>query len=145
MTPPAPDPGVVHAKLDAIEVSLATLQSLGEVDATRLEQEPVTAAAVERLLCRVVDLAVDVNAHLVVAALGRAPGDYPASFRMASEAGVLPAALAGELAPSVGLRNVIVHEYARLDLDVVARGVTQAVEGYRRYVTAVAQHLQQHL
>lgn len=111
------------------------------MDAGRLTADPVVAAAVERLLCRVVDLAVDINTHLVVAVSGRAPVDYASSFRTAVEVGVLPADLGARLVPSVGGRNVVTHHYARVDLDVVARAVPLALEGYHRDVTAVARHL----
>ncbi len=63
MTPRGLDADVVRQKLSLIEASLDTLQSLGEVTARRLAEDPVVAAAVERLLTRVVDLAVDVNSH----------------------------------------------------------------------------------
>lgn len=138
MTPPRLDAGVVHAKLAAMEDSLATLSSVGAVDGQRLAADPLIAAAVERLLCRVVDLAVDVNTHLVAGVSGRSPGDYTSSFRLAEDLGILPPGLGGELAPSVGMRNVIVHEYATVDLGIVAAAVPVAMSLYRRYVTAVA-------
>ncbi|ROP34584.1 type VII toxin-antitoxin system HepT family RNase toxin [Pseudokineococcus lusitanus] len=141
MSPPALDHGVVHAKLALIESSLRTLAGVGDVDADRLRTDELLAAGVERLLSRVVDLAVDVNSHLAVAELGRAPADYRSSFEAAVEAGALPRELGERLAPSAGLRNVIVHEYAALDLERVAAAVPLAVTDYREYVTAVAAHL----
>lgn len=138
MTPRGLDADVIRQKLSLIEASLDTLQSLGEVTARRLADDPVEAAAVERLLTRVVDLAVDVNSHAASSLLGRHPGGYAESFRMASTAGLLPADLAERLAGSAGMRNVIVHQYAELDRDLVAAAVAKTIEGYRDYVTAVA-------
>jgi uncharacterized protein YutE (UPF0331/DUF86 family) len=51
---------------------------------------------------------------------------------------VIDPALAEQLKPSVGMRNAIVHEYLRLDLERVAAAVPLAVSVYGRYVTAVA-------
>lgn len=50
---------------------------------------------------------------------------------MASRAGLLPADLAERLAGSAGMRNVIVHQYAELDRDLVAAAVAKTIEGYR--------------
>lgn len=141
MTPRQLDADVIRNKLDAIERSCDVLASLGAVDAGRLADDPVIAAAVERLLGRLVDLAVDVNTHVVSARLGRAPAEYRESFDLAVEAGLFDTALAEDLKPSVGMRNVIVHEYVTLDLDRVAAAVPLAVDGYRRFVTVVARHL----
>ena len=132
------DADVVRNKLDAISAALATLESVGEVNATRLTDEPLVGAAVERLLCRVVDLAVDVNAHISVAALGRSPGDYRESFDRALEAGALTKDLTDELKLPVGLRNAIVHDYVRIDYEAVASSVPRAIQSYGEYRRQIA-------
>ncbi len=141
MTPRSLDVDVVRAKLDAIERSRTVLASIGPLDGGRLEAEPVTAAAVERLLARMVDQAVAVNSHVASGRLRRAPAEYRESFDLAVQAGLIDAALADRLKPSVGMRNAIVHEYVRLDLDRVATAVPLAVDAYGDYVTAVARFL----
>ena len=141
MTPPRVDVDVVRNKLDAIEWTCGVLASLGGVDAQRLDTDPIVAAAVERLLGRLVDLAVDINSHVASARLGRAPAEYRESFDLAVEAGLIDDALADRLKPSVGMRNAIVHEYVRLDLERVAAAVPVAIEVYRQFVTAVARGL----
>lgn len=138
MTPRDIDPDVLREKLSLIEESLETLGSLGRVTPQRLADDLVVAAAVERLLTRVVDLAVDVNSHVASSLLGRHPGEYAESFRMAASAGLLSADLAERLVGSVGMRNVIVHQYTRLDRDIVSAAVPKTIEGYREYVSAVA-------
>jgi len=138
MTPRAPDPDVIRQRLDAMRRALATLASAGAPDADELRADPILQAAVERLLARLVDLAVEINAHVASAELGRAPGDYRESFELAAEAGVLPEDLATSLRPSVGLRNVIVHEYLDLDLERLAGAVPLALAGYERFVATVA-------
>jgi uncharacterized protein YutE (UPF0331/DUF86 family) len=136
--PPALDAGVIRQKLDAIEGSLSTLESISEVTSARLAEDPVVGAAVERLVSRVVDLAVEVNSHIVAAVSKRGPGEYSESFRMAAKAGVFDAATAAELVGSVGMRNVIVHQYIQLDLEIIAAAIPKAIEQYRSYVSAVA-------
>jgi uncharacterized protein YutE (UPF0331/DUF86 family) len=138
MSPRRLDPDVVRNKLAAIEATRDALRGAGPLDATRLAGDPLLSAAIERLLSRLVDLAVDVNSHVASARLGRAPEDYRQSFDLLVEAGVIDPALAEQLKPSVGMRNAIVHEYLRLDLERVAAAVPLAVSVYGRYVTAVA-------
>ncbi len=99
------DADVVRNELDVIERTCGVLESLGDLDAHRLRNDPVVAAAVERLLGRVVELAVDVNSHLAAALLGRAPDEYRESFALAAQAGVYEPAMAERLEPSVGSRR----------------------------------------
>ena len=60
---------------------------------------------------------------------------------MAAQAGALPQELAERLAPSAGLRNVLVHEYVDVDLDQVVTAVALARTDYRSYVRAIADAL----
>ncbi|MFN2488069.1 MAG: hypothetical protein ABR609_15960 [Acidimicrobiia bacterium] len=46
-----------------------------------------SSGTVERFVTRLVDLAVDVNSHISVGKLGRAPADYRSSFTLAAEQG----------------------------------------------------------
>lgn len=74
------DVEVLRSKLDAVDRATTTLQSITPLDADRLRSDPVTAAAVERLTCRLVDLAADINTHISSVILGRAPENYRDSF-----------------------------------------------------------------
>jgi uncharacterized protein YutE (UPF0331/DUF86 family) len=46
--------------------------------------------------------------------------------------------LAEQLAPSAGLRNILVHGYDEVDLDALAAGAGMAVSMFPRYVEQVA-------
>lgn len=144
MTPPAVDWRALHAKLRRLQDLLDQLQSIGPVGAARLEAEPVTALAVERILTLLVDLAFSCNSHVCVARLGRAPDTYAASFALAADAGMIDSALSTALRPSAGLRNVLVHEYVDIDRSLVAAAVPLALRGYSEYVRQVARFLTSH-
>lgn len=98
------DVDVIRNKLDAIDRARTALEGLGEVQATQLEEDPIVAAAVERLLCRMVELAVETNTHISAVELRRSPGDYRESFDFAHEVGVLEVDLVERIKPSAWLR-----------------------------------------
>lgn len=144
MTPARVDADIVHQRLRAMEEALAVLRQIEDTGSEALRSDPITRAAAERLLQTVVDLAVGVNVHLVTAASGRAPGSGADSFVDAAEAGVIGTDLARDLRGSVGLRNVLVHQYVDIDLDVVATSVDMALDRYPRYITTVAAWVTDH-
>ena len=141
MTPPALDRDVVHAKLRALRELLDDLDAVPVLDRVALEQDRMLRHAVERVLTQVVELAAGINNHLVAARLGKGAPGYRESFLMAAQAGALPQELAERLAPSAGLRNVLVHEYVDVDLDQVVTAVALARTDYRSYVRAIADAL----
>ena len=101
---------------------LDDLQSAGQVDAPRLTQDRMLRYAVERILSQLVDLAVSVNSHVSATVLGESPKDYRASFDLVVRAGAIDPPLAQELKPSVGLSNVLAHEYVAYGLCYGCRG-----------------------
>lgn len=124
-----------------IEEALESLRALADVDEAKLRAEPLTRAAAERLIQVVVDLAFDVNGHLAAALLGRAPETGRQSFLDLATLGILDVSLAEALAPSAGLRNVLVHHYVDVRTDLVAASIGSVLELFPEYVRAVARHL----
>lgn len=144
MTPSRLDADVVTSRLALLQETLQQLGQLAGVTAERLRADALLRAGVERLLQVTVDLAVDVNAHVAAAVLGRAPTTGRDSFLAAADAGAIERALADRLAPSAGLRNVLVHRYTEIRTDLVAAAVSEVLDAYPRYVQQMASFVKRH-
>lgn len=138
MSPRELDAGVVQTRLSLIRGLLDDLESVGSITTDRLGHDRMLRHGVERVLAQVVELAVSINGHLGATLLGRAPKDYRSSFDLARESGVIQPELVGRLRPSVGLRNVLTHEYVEIDLEIVADAVLSARRDYADYVRQMA-------
>lgn len=101
-----------------------------------------TRRAVERLLQLIVEVANDINVHAVVDYGHPPPNDYYDGFLKASEIGLLPESLARSLAPAAGERNILVHEYETIDNKIVYESIQLVLTGFRQYVSAVLQYLE---
>ena len=144
MTPAHIDHDTVQRRLRLLRDSLDRLTSLEHTSAQDLDADSLLRAAAERLLQVIVDLAVDVNGHVVVALRGKAPETGRSSFTDLADCGVVPGELAERLAPSAGMRNVLVHQYVDIRTDLVAAAVGLALQTYPAYVEAVATYLSTH-
>lgn len=69
---------------------------------------------------------------------------YAESFALAAESGMIDGELAAAVRPSVGMRNVLVHNYLDVDQERVALAVPMAVEQYGEYVRQVAAFARDH-
>lgn len=138
MTPRRLDRGMAQRKLSLMDELLRDLASIGVVDAELLTRDRVTRHAVERVLTQLAQIAVDINAHLASALGQPGPEDYRSSFAASAAAGVISPELADRLMPSVGMRNLLIHEYASINLALVAEAAGRALQDYRAYVEAVA-------
>lgn len=135
------DVDVVASRLTLMRDLLRYLEGVGQVTGEHLAADLERRLAVERALCQLVDQAVDVNSHLATRVLTRPPQTQRESFDLAARAGFLPPALAGRLGPSTGLRNLLVHDYAEVDLHRIAAAIPHAVQDYGEYVREVGRAL----
>lgn len=138
MSPRDLQPGVVQSRLAQMRLLLDDLDRLGSPTAADLDDDRFQRHVLEHVLVQLIQLAVAVNSHVVAAVLGRSVPDYRSSFSAAVQAGLIDADLAEALAPSVGLRNVLVHEYLDVDLDIVAGAVPQARRDFAAFVASAS-------
>jgi uncharacterized protein YutE (UPF0331/DUF86 family) len=80
-----------------------------------------TQRIVERTLQMAIEVCVDVASHVIADRGLRVPSTYAEAFDVLAEAGLLPGAERDAMVRIVGFRNVIVHEYARVDAEIVVR------------------------
>jgi uncharacterized protein YutE (UPF0331/DUF86 family) len=139
----------IRRKLHLIVQDLSMLAPFRTVTHDELVSDGVRLAAVERMLERIVMRAVDVNQHLV-AELDAPPGEkiarlsYRDSFLRLARLGVYSQAFAEEIAPSAGLRNILVHDYNDVDRRTVHASVATCLDVYPRYVAQVHCFLDRH-
>ena len=117
--------GVVTSKLQHLDEVLGELHSLGTVTLERLQSDWVVRRAIERDLQIAVEVIIDV-CHRVIALQGAVP---PATSRAAllacEQLGML--ASAEKYRPLVGFRNLLVHEYEQIRLEIVVQIVNQGL------------------
>lgn len=109
----------------------------GDPDLTSLDAQDVVVLNLQRAAQACIDGAM----HSVREARLGLPQASRDAFQMLADAGLLDEALAGALMRMVGFRNVAVHEYRALNLDVVravAAGGLGDVAAFARWMVARA-------
>jgi uncharacterized protein YutE (UPF0331/DUF86 family) len=144
MTPKNLDPATVQAKLRLLDELLDALRGLGEVSGDRLRSDQIVRLAVERVLTQGVDLVAAVCTHVVSAQGHRTAATYRAAVQDAAAVGLVSTELADLLASAVGLRNLLVHEYVQVDLDLLAQAVPAALHDFGAFVAQTARWLGEH-
>ncbi|KAF3890910.1 DUF86 domain-containing protein [Tolypothrix bouteillei VB521301] len=92
---------------------------------------------VERLLQLMVEAATDINKYLLLQLYEINPTTNFDSFSQAGQKGIITQNLADELAKSVGMRNILVHQYKDINSTIVFSAIPKALEQYRLYVQQV--------
>lgn len=103
--------------------------------------DTVDQHAIERLFQLVVDAALDVNTHIIIQKTFESADDYQSTFAILARHGVIPSNLANLIAPSVGLRNRLVHDYDKIDVRLMLTHVNKGVDQYDEYIATIIAYL----
>ena len=110
---------VILNKVAIIERCVARVREVHAGDDHNLTDDLTRQDSILLNIQRACEAAIDLAMHLVrVHQLGVPQGSRDA-FRLLSDAGHLEPGLAGVLERMVGFRNVAIHDYRKLDMDIV--------------------------
>lgn len=132
---------LVHQKLNKLTENLNQLKKIEEYSFAEYQENFFIRRTAERLLQLIVEIATDINGHIIVEEMQSAPDSYYKSFIKLGEARVINKDLSEELAPSAGLRNRLVHEYDEIKDEIIYESITEAIVQYEQYVKEVNEYL----
>ncbi len=97
--------------------------------------------AVERVMQLIVECATDIN-NMVLKKMGKGPSkDYYNSFIDLAENKVIDMDFALKIAPSTGLRNILVHEYQKIDDKIVYHSLNNIHQYYSQYIDVLSKYI----
>lgn len=137
MSPGAIDRAVLRRHLAALEGACRNLDRRRGIERAALEQRSDERWIVERGLQLCAQNALDIATH-IVAAEGQEAGDYAGAVDRLAMLGVIPHDFARRFRGVAGFRNVLVHAYLEVDLDVLVRALSEGLDDFR----AFAQHVE---
>lgn len=133
------DPELLFKKLALIETCVRELRELGRLD--ELERSVRERRFVEHTLQIAIQAALDVGSHIVSDRRYGEPSSNRALFDLLQHNNWLPATLTVTLSDMAGFRNVLVHGYADVNLDIVRDVVANHLGDLLEFVAAIRRGL----
>jgi uncharacterized protein YutE (UPF0331/DUF86 family) len=124
-------------RLQRLEEVLAELIELGRLDPEVLRNRQRDMWAVERGLQLGAEIIFDIGNHILSASFGVNPEGYENIVQELATQGVLDAELRQRLRGLAGFRNVLVHDYLRLDPNLVLQGLARAPQDFGDFARAI--------
>lgn len=88
---------------------------------------------VDRTLQLAIEVCVDIGAHAISDHQLRPPGTYAETFEILREARMVEPALCASLVRMARFRNLLVHEYVRIDPELVVRILRENLEDFEAF------------
>lgn len=131
------DPDRLRSGLGSLETYLRGLEEKQSFSREAYRQDRDLRDVVERRFEKAIQRSLDIAGHVVAAEGYREPTNYGDLFDILGEEGVLPPSVAEDMVEMAGFRNVLVHEYARIDDDRVYDHL-QDLERFRAFARALS-------
>lgn len=128
---------LIERKISLIQDDLARLAEFAHHTFDDIAGDFVKQAAMERMLERIISRAIDINEHLIIVLSTKdssPPKDYRETFLRLAELGVYPKNFAEEIGKSIGVRNLLVHEYDKVDQMKVYDSIKDCLKDYTEYI-----------
>ena len=133
------DPDLIAKKLAFIETRLRELSTLARLD--RVREDVKEERFVEHTLQLAIQAALDVASHVVSDERLGEPNTNRELFDRLAAGGWISKELAAKLGDMAGFRNVLVHGYQDVNLDLVVDAAANRLQDLTAFVTAVRKRL----
>ena len=129
------DRDLVRRKLTELSEYVRQVSEYRDVTVEQYRADWKTQRIVERTLQMAIEACVDIAGHMVADRGLRAPATYADTFEILVQSGLLSPDLGEAMVMMTGFRNVIVHDYAGIDVEVVIRVLRERLDDFRRFET----------
>jgi uncharacterized protein YutE (UPF0331/DUF86 family) len=133
------EPDVVFAKVGNIQNCLRRIREVTGLDPERLDTMDGQDLFVLNLQ-RAVQSAIELCAHIIAADGLGLPGTLKENFSLLEKAGIIPLPLTMRLIGMVGFRNIAIHDYQDLKVDVLKSILTKNLGDLEEFIRAILQH-----
>lgn len=118
------------------------LRELQNVNFDEYEENKLIRRAVERTLHLAVEACLDVGQHIIAREGFRTPQDNKDVFAILKEEGILPAELLPNTIAMARFRNLIVHDYARIDNAAVFGILKRRLGDFDGFARAIIEYME---
>lgn len=130
--------GLINRKLKELERNLIFLkQASFEITKENLKEDIIRYWGIERGIQICIEIVIDIANILISFSDYDKPSTYREAILSLSEHGIIPKKFAEELAKMVGFRNILVHDYAKIDEDIILDILSNRLEDFIKYMNYI--------
>jgi uncharacterized protein YutE (UPF0331/DUF86 family) len=129
------DGDLLRRKLAELAVYVTQAEEYRDLTVESYRLDWKTQRIVDRTLQIAIEACLDVANHVLADRGLRAPSTYAETFEILVEAGLMSPDLGRVMVEMTGFRNVVVHEYTRIDAEIVVRILRDHLADFHRFET----------
>ena len=133
---------IILKKLEQMKVLLGELKELLNLPFSEFKKKFTTIRSAERNFQLIIELASDINAHIIAEIGAETPDSYRESFKRMATLKILGDSSLPDFIKSSNLRNILIHEY---DFDednfIFYKSAKKFLPLYNEYIGSIQEYL----
>jgi uncharacterized protein YutE (UPF0331/DUF86 family) len=132
---------VIENKKSSILKYLKILQRYKKYSGKEIEDNVDIKGAVERYLYLAIQSTIDLAEAIISYKNFRKPTTMTESFYILNEEKLISASLTKELTKMVGFRNIVAHDYEKIDYDIVSDVLQNKIKDVEKFLEEISDKL----
>jgi uncharacterized protein YutE (UPF0331/DUF86 family) len=132
---------VIENKISSIRKYLKILQRYRNYSKKEIEDNLDIKGAVERYLYLAIQSAIDLAEAIISYKNFRKPSAMTEAFYILNEEELISDNLTGRLVKMVGFRNIIAHDYEKIDYDIVVDVLKNKMKDIKEFIREISEKL----
>lgn len=132
---------VIKNKLGKLEESVKLLEKYKKYSKKHFINDPTLSGAAKYNLILSIEIIVDIGSHILSEVYGAQLEEYRQVILVLGEYGIVSEKFAKENADMAKFRNLLIHEYIKVDLNKVYNNLQKAPDIFRKFAKAYQKFL----
>lgn len=128
---------LIGRKISEMETYLNQIREFSGISVDAYKSDWKTQRIVERTLQMLIELCIDIANHMISDKEMRVPTNYSDSFKVLMENKMIGKSLFPKMEKMAKFRNLIVHQYEKIDPAIVVSILRKDIEDFEKYKNAV--------
>jgi len=138
------DKTLILRKLSALEEYLNQISEYRSISLDQYAGDWKSQRIIERTLQMMVEACIDIASHIIADMKLRVPDSYADIFTVLSENQIVAESLSESLERMAKFRNIVVHDYDKVDADIVIGILRNHLDDFESFKDTVVEFIKDH-
>lgn len=140
---PSVDEALILAKISKLNQYLRYLYELRKSSLEEFKEDFRVSGSAERYLQVSIECIIDIGNEIISSLQLKRPERYRDIPYILSEAGIIPKNFADTIASMIGFRNLLVHDYATINLEMVYELLQTKLQDFEAFIKHISKWLKE--
>lgn len=134
------NPEIINERLEEINGNIRLLEELKSIPKSKFCKDPRIFKLAERCLQISIQAIIDISHHIIIGNNLARPKDNKEAIQIIARHKIINQKFAKAIMPMIGLRNILVHEYLKVDPKLIY-GHLQHLKDFRQFQKYILAYL----